>query len=111
MVADADALRQAGKKGEVVAHGGATWYRQADWFNGRNGYRSAGNILLPFSTTTIERGLRSMKQRGYIATVRKKRAPDGKRLQRARNIYTNKFDQVGTAEVIDISTWAANQSA
>jgi len=111
LVADRDARRQAEKRGEKVEHGAATWFRQADWFNGKSPYRPAGNITLPFSTATIQRGLRAMREEGYVTTRRSKRAPDGSRLSNARNIYTNRFNQVGSAEVIDLSAWWEAHSA
>ena len=90
---------------DLVA-GSAVWYRQADWFNNENGYRPAGHVALPFSTTTIERGLKAMRDRHYIIGHRKKKAPDGKRFQHPRMIYTNRFHLVGAgAEVIDLPTW------
>jgi hypothetical protein len=91
--------------GPDVEPGSATWYRQADWFNNANGYRPEGHVVLPFSTTTIERGLKAMRDRGYISADRKKKGPDGRRFQHPRLIYTNRFNASGnTATVIDIAT-------
>jgi hypothetical protein len=104
MVADRYA-RNAYKKrrGTDLEPGSATWYRQANWFNNESGYRPEGHIALPFSTTTIERGLKAMRERGYVDAVRRKKSPDGKRFEHPRLIYTNRFNQVGAAEVIDIT--------
>lgn len=98
-----NAARKAG--GPAPEPGAATWYRQAAWFNNENGYRPEGNIALPFSTTTIERGLKAMRDRGHISGHRGTKAPTGKRLLHPRMIYTNGFHLVGAgAEVIDIVT-------
>jgi len=106
MVADRYA-RNAHKKQHHVdlETGSAVWYRQASWFNNTSGYRPEGHVVLPFSTTTIERGLKAMRQLGYIDSERKRRSPEGKKFQHPRLIYTNKFNSIGaTAEVIDIAT-------
>jgi hypothetical protein len=98
-----NAARKADK--DVPETGSATWYRQADWFNNRNGYRPAGNIALPFSTSTIERGLKSMRRRGHILGQRTKKNPDGGRFLHPRMVYTNQFHLVGAgAEVIDLAS-------
>jgi len=98
-----NAARKAGK--EVPEPGAATWYRQADWFNNKNGYRPEGNIVLPFSTSTIERGLKSMRERGHILGHRTRTNPDGGRFLHPRMVYINQFNLVGAgAEVIDITT-------
>ena len=106
MVADRYARNLHNKKhGVQLEPGSATWYRQADWFNNRNGYRHPGHVILPFSTTTIERGLKAMRDLGYIDAERKKKAPDGRRLLHPRMIYTNNFHRIGAgAEVIDLKT-------
>jgi hypothetical protein len=95
----------AKRTGEDLEPGAATWFRQAEWFNNANGYRGEGHVALPFSTTTIERGLKAMRDRGYVTGERKKRAPTGERLQHPRMIYTNHFHRpAGAAPVIDINT-------
>jgi hypothetical protein len=105
MVADRYARNAQKKKGgSDLEPGSATWYRQAHWFNNKAGYRPEGHIALPFSTTTIERGLKAMRSRGYITAERRKRSPEGTRFQHPRLIYTNRFNEVGIAEVIDITT-------
>jgi len=106
LVADRYARNAAQKAaGAVPEPGSATWYRQAAWFNNENGYRLEGNIVLPFSTSTIERGLKSMRDRGYISGYRTKKDPAGGRFLHPRMIYTNQFQLVGAAaEVIDITT-------
>lgn len=107
MVADRYARNQHKRAdGAELLPGSATWYRQADWFNNENGYRPEGHVALPFSTTTIERGLKAMRERHYIVGERKKKTPDGKRFQHPRMIYENRFHLVGAgAEVVDLTTW------
>jgi|GEM_PF-1576737 len=106
MVADRFARSAAAKDGKTdIEPGAATWYRQAAWFNNENGYRREGHTPLPFSTTTIERGLEAMRRRGYVDAERKRVGPDGRRFQHPRLIYTNRFNRVGmTADVIDLAT-------
>lgn len=86
------------------ARGTATWYRQAKWFNNKNGYRPAGHVVPPFSTKTIERGLAAMRELGYIDAHKSSTSPNGRRFQHSRFIYTNQFDAVGStsATVIPI---------
>jgi hypothetical protein len=107
MVADRYA-RFATKGDRVPPVGGATWFRQAPWFNNRNGYWPAGHVALPFSTTTIERGLASLSGGPLISARWAKRHPDtGHRLTNRRKIYTNHFDTLGAAaEVIDLARLA-----
>jgi len=108
MVADRYArnAKQA-KAGVDLPPGSATWYRQARWFNNDNGFRPEGHVALPFSTTTIERGLKSMRERGYVSAERRKKGPDGRRFQHPRLIYENRFNQPGfAADIIDLATRA-----
>lgn len=105
MVADRFA-RNASKRreGSELPPGSATWYRQADWFNNKSGYRPEGHVPLPFSTTTIERGLRALRDQGLIDGERKKRGPDGRRFAHPRMIYKNRFNELGAgAEIIDLT--------
>lgn len=95
------------RTGEELPHGSATWYRQADWFNNGNGFRSEGNIIPGFSTTTIERGLKAMRNLGYIDADWSMYPPGGgKRFLHRRMIYTNHFDQLersaNDADVINL---------
>lgn len=103
MVADRYARNSSSASGKKLEPGSATWYRQATWFNNEGGYRPDGHVVLPFSTTTIERGLQAMRRRGYIAAERRKRSPEGKRFLHPRMIYTNQFDSIGSATIIDLS--------
>lgn len=106
MVADRYARNQYQRAhGVDLEPGAAIWYRQADWFNNKNGYRPKGHIALPFSTTTIERGLKAMRTLNYIDGVRKKKSPEGKHFDHPRMIYTNRFHLVGAgAKVIDLTS-------
>lgn len=106
MVADRYARNQYQRAhGVEVEPGSATWYRQADWFNNENGHRPEGHVVLPFSTTTIERGLKAMRKLHYVDGVRRKKSPEGKRFDHPRMIYTNKFHLVGAgAKVIDLTS-------
>jgi hypothetical protein len=111
MVADRHArhtMATSGDPAPSAAPGGATWFRQAAWFNNDNGYRYPGHVVLPFATKTIERGLVSLAESGLISARWSTRHPfKGTRLKTRRKIYTNNFDTVGaTAEVIDIRTIA-----
>lgn len=91
--------------GKKKPHGSGRWYRQADWFNNGNGYRFEDDIVYPFSTSTIERGLKAMRDRGLVDGERRKTAPDGTRFDHPRMIYKNRFYRLGAgAEVIDLTT-------
>lgn len=105
MIADRYA-RDAYKKktGKEPEHGTATWFRQADWFNNQNGYRPAGHIIPPFSTTTIERGLQSLTKSGFIDAQWSMTSPEnGERLKNRRKIYTNRFDRPAISDATVIS--------
>lgn len=60
--------RHKERTGETLAKGSATWFRQADWFNGKNSItrRPEGHVAYPFSTMTIQRGLRKLRSEGLI---------------------------------------------
>lgn len=96
---------------EATPPGAATWFRQADWFNGKNSsaYRPEGHTPYPFSTTTIQRGLRALCDQGFIKTRRSTINPQsGQRFASGpRNIYQNCFTELGQAEVIDLDSYRA----
>ena len=96
---------------EAPPPGAATWFRQADWFNGKNpsAPRPDGHIPYPFSTTTIQRGLRVLCDQGLITTRRTTINPQsGQRFASGpRNIYQNLFAELGQAEVIDLDSYRA----
>jgi hypothetical protein len=108
MVADRYA-RYAIAGGNAPPVGGATWFRQAAWFNNGNGYRPKGARSLPFSTRTIERGLASLAAGPLVSARWSNRHPDdGRRLTNRRKIHTNRFDTLGAAEVIDLAAFASS---
>ena len=91
---------------EEIEVGCATWFRQADWFNSRNPNvtRPEGHVPYPFSTSTIERGLRSLRQQGLIVAGPSLVDPEtGHRFQSGRRmVYTNRFGSVEEAEVVGL---------
>lgn len=93
--------------GELIAVGCATWFRQADWFNSRNPHlaRPEGHIPFPFSTSTIERGLRALrKQRLIVAEPRLVDPETGRRFQSGRRmVYTNRLGTAGAAQVVRLA--------
>ena len=73
MKADRDAHARSSSSGPP---GSATWFRQADWFNGTTAYHlPETHIAYPFSTMTIQRGLRELRDEGLIETHRTIRNP------------------------------------
>jgi hypothetical protein len=113
MTADRYARHEAGKYGHEFDEGEAVWFRQAAWFNNENGYRPEGHIPYPFSTATIERGLRSLVSMGWINVARLNQHPYKRvRLQGPRNIYSNQFTRCeARAEVVDLTQRRATQAS
>ena len=76
--------------------GSATWFRQADWFNMENPLvsRPPGHVAYPFSTKTIERGLRRLRAEGLIEARRTTFNPEtGQRFNTGpRMVYSNRFN-------------------
>ena len=95
MKADRDALHRDPNPGP---RGSATWFRQADWFNGTNPnfQMPPGHIAWPFSTVTIQRGLRELRSDGLIQARRTIRNPETKRrfASGPRMVYTNQFNKL-----------------
>lgn len=95
--------------GKATQPGSATWFRQADWFNNTNPSfsRPPGHIAYPFSTTTIQRGLRALRDQGLITTKRTAFNPHtGQRFTSGpRNIYVNHFADLRQAEIINLDTY------
>ena len=93
--------------GQEIPVGEATWFRQADWFNGQNpnAPRGHGAVVYPFSTSTIERGLRSLRDQGLILARRTITNPETRQHFQSgpRMVYTNRFDSIGKAEVVELS--------
>lgn len=100
MKADRDALYRDPDSGPI---GSGTWFRQADWFNGTNPNfpMPANHVAWPFSTITIQRGLRELRDDGLIQAVRTIRNPDtGRRFASGpRMVYTNQFNTLSTHNV------------
>lgn len=94
------------RDGVEVEVGCATWFRQADWFNNENPNfdRPEGHVPYPFSTSTIERGLRSLRDRGLIVATSTGINPvTGQRFQSGvRLVYENRFGMVSQAEVVEL---------
>ena len=97
--------------GKATQPGSATWFRQADWFNNTNTNfsRPPGHVAYPFSTTTIQRGLRALRDQGLITTKRTIINPHtGQRFTSGpRNIYVNHFADLRQAEIINLDTYRA----
>lgn len=97
--------------GEAAPHGSATWFRQADWFNSKNANapRPPGHVPFPFSTTTIQRGLRALCDQGLIAAKRTTFNPHtGQRfVSGPRKIYQNRFVEFRQAEIVDLDAYRA----
>ncbi len=112
MTADRFALHRSSKGSDKLSQpGSATWFRQADWFNSRNPNlsRPKGHTSYPFSTTTIQRGLRSLCDQGLIeARLRTTDPVTGQRfVSGPRKIYKNRFADERQAEVIDLALHVA----
>lgn len=75
--------------------GGATWFQPLDWFANGQGRRPAGHVAIPFSTRTLERGFRSLRESGLIDIRRTRKDPRGGRFKRPRNVYVNQFARLG----------------
>ena len=82
-----------------------------DWFNNTNPNfsRPPGHIAYRFSTTTIQRGLRALRDQGLITTKRTAFNPHtGHRFTSGpRNIYVNHFADLRQAEIINLDTYRA----
>ncbi len=76
--------------------GGGPWFRQLWWFNDLKGVRPEGQVLLPFSVPTLERGLVSLVAQGLVAKTWAKHDPITKKRFRSgtHNLYINQFDQL-----------------
>ena len=101
MKADRDALRRDTDPGP---RGSATWFRQADWFNATNTnfQLPKDHIAYPFSTMTIQRGLRELRAEGLIEARRTTRNPQTDRhfTTGPRMIYKNQFHELTTRNVL-----------
>ena len=101
------------RTGEKIEPGAALWFRQADWFNSTNPNfsRPEGHVAYPFSTTTIERGLRSLSNSGeqlleawWSTTNPQTGQPFA---SGRRKIYRNRFSALRQAEVVELDSYRA----
>lgn len=83
----------------------ATWFQTARWFTTKETLRPEGHVLFPVGVRTVQRGLESLEQQGWLASEWRKVRPDtGARFRRPRKVYENNFaryEQV--AEVVDLA--------
>ena len=101
------------RTGEKIDPGAATWFRQADWFNSTNPNfsRPEGHVAYPFSTTTIERGLRSLSNsdeqflQAWWSTINPQTGQPF--ASGRRKIYQNRFSALRQAEVFDLDAYRA----
>lgn len=97
------------RTGQTFDPGSAIWFRQADWFNNKNPNfeRPEGHIAYPFSTTTIQRGLRALRDQGLIDARRTIQSPEtGQRFTSGpRMIYENRFAAIHQAEVVNLAAF------
>lgn len=81
-----DPLRDAG-----APVGGATWYQPLHWFSNRQRDRPKGHVPIPFSTRTLERGFKSLEEKGLVTIKRTIKRPGGGRFKHPRSVYVNQF--------------------
>ena len=92
LIAERFARAASKRNGTEVDQESVAWVRQADWFNNENGYRPDGHIIPPFSTSTIQKGLKALIDSGFIDAHWSMRSPDtGERFKNRRKVYTNRF--------------------
>jgi hypothetical protein len=93
--------------GRPVNVGSGHWWRSPRWFTDQ-AYRRHGNILMPFSETTIKRGLRALRRDGLLDVTSIDRNPrTGRRVKGGhRNRYTNRFrDGIEVAGSVETTTF------
>lgn len=79
--------------GREAEPGSGTWWRPPSWFADRDGHRPEHHIRIAFAERTLKRGLDALRQEEWITGVTTNRDPQtGKRLQRRRVVYTNRFE-------------------
>jgi hypothetical protein len=101
MVAERYASNRARREEKAVPEvGTGTWFQAPGWFNGSSPHRPDEHLTIPFSSKTIERGLKNLKDQGFI-DGRRRTTWRGKRFLHPRMIYTNQFS-TELAEVIDL---------
>jgi hypothetical protein len=72
--------------------GSGRWYRPLTWFNDAT-QREDNAVLIPFSTSTLERGLKAFEADGLIEVRKLRRNPRTNKPFKSgpRNLYINKF--------------------
>ncbi len=72
--------------------GTGSWYRPLTWFNNAS-QREDNAVLIPFSTSTLERGVKAFSAEGLIEVHKLSRSPRTGRPFKSgpRNLYVNKF--------------------
>ena len=101
------------RTGEKIEPGAARWFRQADWFNSTNPNfsRPKGHVAYPFSTTTIERGLRSLSNsdeqllQAWWSRINPQTSQPF--ASGRRKIYQNGFSALRQAEVFELDSYRA----
>lgn len=107
MTAEREArFRQQMHSEQAIPVGAGMWFRQVDWFTGTNPNfnRPSTHVTYPFSTMTIQRGLRALRDEGLIEAQRTTKNPEtGKRFTSGpRMVYRNRFDRLNPASKSDM---------
>jgi hypothetical protein len=78
--------------------GAGSWYRPLTWFNDAT-QREDSAVLIPFSTSTLERGRKAFETEGLIEVQKLSRSPRTGRPFKSgpRNLYVNKFGSLTQA--------------
>jgi hypothetical protein len=86
------AERHDGRQG--TSPGTGVWFRPLEWFaDEKHRYPNPARNRLPFTVSTLERGLKSLRQQGLISWKSIVADPrTHKRFKRQRNLYKNQFD-------------------
>lgn len=83
----------------------ATWFQAAQWFTTKERHRPEGHVLFQIGVRTVQRGLESLEEQGWLSSEWRKVRPDtGARFRRPRKIYKNNFVRYEqAAEVVDLT--------
>jgi hypothetical protein len=78
--------------------GGGRWYRPLTWFNDATQHEDNA-VLIPFSTSTLERGLKAFQADGLVEVRKLRRNPRTHKPFKSgpRNLYINKFSTLTEA--------------
>jgi hypothetical protein len=81
--------------------GGGSWYRPLTWFNDAT-QREDSAVLIPFSTSTLERGRKALETEGLVEVHKLSRSPRTGRPFKSgpRNLYINRFGTLTQAAQI-----------